>query len=331
MSRPRYGYLVEKATQAAIASIEVYNKPGFKYREETFAILMLNAWELLLKARILKANRNKLRSIEVWEPKTTKKGRGKRHSPKKNRAGNTMTIGVMPAANIVREYTQDTIDDHAIENISLLMEVRDNAIHFHNVGRDLHKRVQEIGAAALRNFAFAARNWFDCDLSEYQFALMPVAFETPAGIIQTVFGGATKGAAGKVAKLLADQERKFPFEPSKPFNVGVEVELKFVRKADAQAIPVIVAPNDPDAIKVTLTEEDILKRYPWDYRKLCKELKKTPNFKENAQFHKLRRPLEDNPSFCRVRLLDPRNSKSSKQRFYNPNIVEEIAKHYRQL
>src|SRR5208283_3351467 len=42
-------YLVEKAIDAAISAIEVYNKPRFRYREETFAILMLNAWELLLK------------------------------------------------------------------------------------------------------------------------------------------------------------------------------------------------------------------------------------------------------------------------------------------
>ncbi|QOZ48464.1 DUF3644 domain-containing protein [Bradyrhizobium sp. CCBAU 53340] len=289
---------------------------------------MLNAWELLLKARILKANRNKLRSIEVWEPRITKTGSGKRLAPKKNRAGNTMTIGVLPGANIVRQYAQDSIDDHAIENISLLMEIRDNAIHFHNVSRDLHKRVQEVGAAALRNFAFAARKWFNCDLSQYQFALMPVAFETPAGVIQTVFNDDTKGAAGKLAKLLADQERKFPFEAAKPFNVGVEVELKFVRNANAQAIPVIVSPNDPNAIRVTLSEEDMLKRYPWDYRTLCKALRKTPNFKENERFHKLRRPLEDDPRLCRVRLLDPRNKKSSKQRFYSPAILDEIVKHY---
>jgi hypothetical protein len=327
MRRPRYAYLVEKATQAAVAAIEVYNKPGFKYREETFAILMLNAWELLLKARILKASGNKLRSIEVWEPSVTKTGNGKKLA-RKNRSGNTMTIGVLPAANVVREYTEDSIDGYAIENISLLMEIRDNAIHFHNVGRDLHKRVQEVGAAALRNFAFAAKKWFDCDLSQYQFALMPVAFETPAGAIQTVFGDDTKGAAGKVAKLLADQERKFPFEAAKPFNVGVEIELKFVRKANVHAIPVILAPGDPNAIAVTLTEEDTLKRYPWDYRQLCKALRKTPNFKENARFHALRRPLEEDPRFCRVRLLDPRNNKSSKQRFYNPNILEEIVKHY---
>jgi hypothetical protein len=328
MRRPRHSYMVEKATQAAVAAIEVYNKPGFKYREETFAILMLNAWELLLKARVLKENKNKLRAIEVWETRPSKGGKSSKLGPKKNRAGNTMTIGVLPAAAIVKGYSKHSIDDYAIENISLLMEVRDNAIHFLNVGRDLHKRVQEVGAAALRNFAFAAKSWFDCDLSEYQFALMPVAFETPAGVIQTVFGEDTKGAAGKVAKLLADQERKFPFEASKPYNVGVEVELKFVRKPDANAISVVVSPNNPNAVPVTLSEEDVLKNYPWDYAQLCTALRKQPNFKKNQYFHRVRRPLEDDPRFCRVRQLNPRNKKSSKQRFYNPNIVAEIMKHY---
>ena len=36
-----------------IAAIEVYNKPDFKYRDESFAILAINAWELLIKARWL--------------------------------------------------------------------------------------------------------------------------------------------------------------------------------------------------------------------------------------------------------------------------------------
>jgi hypothetical protein len=33
-----------------VAAIEIYNKPRFEYRDEVFAILLLNAWELLLKA-----------------------------------------------------------------------------------------------------------------------------------------------------------------------------------------------------------------------------------------------------------------------------------------
>ena len=45
-----------------------YNKPNFQYREETFAILAVNAWELLLKAIILRQNRYKLRSLYVLKP-----------------------------------------------------------------------------------------------------------------------------------------------------------------------------------------------------------------------------------------------------------------------
>lgn len=40
-----------KAESAMAAAIEIFNKPSFSYREETFVILMLNAWELLLKAK----------------------------------------------------------------------------------------------------------------------------------------------------------------------------------------------------------------------------------------------------------------------------------------
>ena len=44
--------LYDKSLSAMLAAIEVYNKPDFFYREETFAILAINGWELLLKARI---------------------------------------------------------------------------------------------------------------------------------------------------------------------------------------------------------------------------------------------------------------------------------------
>jgi hypothetical protein len=74
MRPPRHSFLVEKAIHAALAAIEIYNKPGFRYREESFAILMLNAWELLPKARIVKENNKNIKSIEIWEPRKTKSG-----------------------------------------------------------------------------------------------------------------------------------------------------------------------------------------------------------------------------------------------------------------
>ena len=46
-----------------LAAIEVYNKPTFAYREESFAILAINSWELLLKARLLQLENNRLAVI----------------------------------------------------------------------------------------------------------------------------------------------------------------------------------------------------------------------------------------------------------------------------
>ncbi|GAB6147066.1 hypothetical protein JCM12294_45100 [Desulfocicer niacini] len=41
-----------------MAAMEIYNKPNFHYREETFPILIVNARELILKARILQLDSN---------------------------------------------------------------------------------------------------------------------------------------------------------------------------------------------------------------------------------------------------------------------------------
>ena len=49
MSIAKYKTLVEKSLEACLAAIEVYNKPNFQFREETFSILMLSAWELLFR------------------------------------------------------------------------------------------------------------------------------------------------------------------------------------------------------------------------------------------------------------------------------------------
>ena len=43
-----YVSLIDKSLSSMLSAIELYNKPDFSYREEAFAILAVNAWELLL-------------------------------------------------------------------------------------------------------------------------------------------------------------------------------------------------------------------------------------------------------------------------------------------
>ena len=46
--------LINKSTEAFILGLEIYNKPTIKYRAEGFAFFICNAWELMLKAYLIK-------------------------------------------------------------------------------------------------------------------------------------------------------------------------------------------------------------------------------------------------------------------------------------
>ncbi len=49
-----YFQLLEKSQEAFVVAVELYNKPTIKYRVEGFAFFVCNAWELMLKAKLLK-------------------------------------------------------------------------------------------------------------------------------------------------------------------------------------------------------------------------------------------------------------------------------------
>ncbi len=65
------------------------------------------------------------------------------------------------------------------------------------------------------------------------------------------------------------------------------------------------------------------------YRELTDSMKRRySNFVENKEYHRLRKKLEQEKKHAIVRLLNPSNPKSSSQRFYNANILQEFDKHY---
>lgn len=95
--------MVEKSIAACCAAIEIYNKPVVPHREETFAILLVAAWELLLKARLIQEGGNQLKAIYEMEVVRRKDGKpGKRQAIRRNRAGNPVTIGIAIAMERAR-------------------------------------------------------------------------------------------------------------------------------------------------------------------------------------------------------------------------------------
>jgi hypothetical protein len=108
----------------------------------------------------------------------------------------------------------------------------------------------------------------------------------------------------------------------------MEVRLQMKRASGNGTIPVVTT-NDPSALAVIVSEEDIRKSWPWSYQDLtmkCRE--RYADFKQDAKYHNLRRSYEKNPKLAKVRLLDPSNTASSRKTFYNPNIISEFDKNY---
>ena len=69
---PKYMLLVAKSRAACLSAVESYNRASSLYREETFAILMINAWELLLKARVTREHGSKASALHEYRQRTTR-------------------------------------------------------------------------------------------------------------------------------------------------------------------------------------------------------------------------------------------------------------------
>lgn len=321
--KARYKELLDRAVAAMVAAIDVYNKPDFPYRAESFAILAINAWELLLKAKWLADNSNNIHTLYIYEQIPLKNGgKGKRKRIKTTRSGNPFTHSLDYLANRLAE--KKVLDELARKNLQVLTELRDSTIHFYHNSPKFAECLQEIGAATLKNFSSAISDWFNRDLSEFNFYLMPLSFVPLHTHIEAiVLNKEETRFLGYVHGLGPTEE-----DPTSPYSFAVNVEVRFVRSAAKDALAVRVT-NDPNAPAIRITEEQVLDRYPWDYQHLTEKCRERySGFKADSKYHKIRKEIESNPDFVHVRLLDPDNPRTSKKRFFSPRILTEFDKCY---
>lgn len=314
--------LLDKSIAAMIAAIEVYNKPDFMYRGETFSILAINSWELLLKAKYLKDNRNKMRSLYVMEPIINKDGsKSKKKKIKTTRSGNPFTHSIEFIAKKLIEKGE--MDQVVFNNIMALIELRDSAIHFYNYSLKFNVRIQEIGTASLKNYVSLYKKWFDKDLSEFNFYLMPLSFVQAHKETDILLLNAEEKNFFKYVDDLEDSASS-----DGEYSIALNIDVKFSKSTSKDAIKVALS-QDSDAIKVTLTEEQLKLKYPMDYAELtakCKE--RYSDFVLNGDYHTNRRLYENDDKCAYTRFLDPDKKKSGKKVFYNDVMLLRLDKHY---
>ncbi|WP_462136975.1 DUF3644 domain-containing protein [Candidatus Mycalebacterium sp.] len=331
--RSRSRTLADKSISSMIAAIEIYNKPSFEYREESFSILAINAWEILLKARILLIEQNRLSSVFRHERHTLQSGKpSKKLYVAKNHSGSNQTIGLFESFDRLVNQYREPMPQEVRKNLELIYEIRNNAVHFINKGPEISKVVQGLGAACLKNYMNLIRKWFGTDLSIYNFFIMPLSFFSLNGEANSIIlSSDEKKVFDFVKKEIKDSvsegEEGEEYKPES-YNVSLKVELKFFRSKEKN-IDGLVVSQQKSGTPVTVTEEDLSEKYPWNYQNLTAHLKKRySNFIQNKEYHQIRQSLESNEQFCKTRYLDIRKQQGLSRKFYNSNIVKEFDNHY---
>jgi len=191
--RGSYRKLLGNAKAAMMAAIEIYNKPAFQYRDECFVILLLNAWELLLKAMLSKNKGSVFYHKKRNEPYRTLSwhdalGRAERHFPS--------GIHSLPVRR----------------NLELLGTYRDNAVHFYNA-KGFGVLVYALAQTSIMNFRDIMEQTFGERLEdEITWQLLPLGIKPPVDPI------AYMQSAGNTDGERSDAVRQFLAELAAAVN-----------------------------------------------------------------------------------------------------------------
>lgn len=251
--------LLENSINAALASIEIYNKPNFNYREQVFTILKVNAWELLLKAKQVKDANEDVSCLYVVQPDG---------SYKKNRSGNPLTIEVMALTNKI------VLETPVNENIKSLCEIRDTVTHFF-YDEALAYIVFSLGVASLKNYQKLVKKWFDRSLLEYNFHILPFAFSYDFKTLAMLELEDKPEAIANIIRMVTESHENT--DPHNDFHFVCEVttEIKSAKKFSDEAdfvtmIDANAATDKPFIVK----RQSILDSYRLSHKKLVEEIKK---------------------------------------------------------
>lgn len=316
-----YRSLLDKSVASMLSAIEIYNKPNFLYREDTFAILSVNAWELLLKAYILKLNKYNKKTI--YELKPVEKKDGSKSTTRKqfvtNRCGNPKTISIYNAISYLK--TNKKISDNLCYNLESLIELRDNSIHFCNVD-PISKQIQELGFACIKNYISTIKLWeIDIDLSTYNFYLMPLAYVNEKITVDGVLSDETKNYIDLIKSKLTHSK-----DTNDDFDIAISIDVNFKKGNSFESIGV---KYDEEGIIINLSEEDIRRKFPLTYKDVVDKCRsRYSNFSSNQSFHSVMSTIKSNVKLCNIRKLDLNNPRSMSKSYYNTNIWKELDKHY---
>lgn len=207
------GQLVEKSVDAYVLALETINRLSIKYRVESFTHLICNAWELLLKARVLDMQTS--RDAIYYGTK--------RSDPKR-------TISLRDALIKVFPNEKEALR----RNLEVVADLRDEAMHF--VISEVPNDVLLLFQACVINYHKKLNEWFGISLSDrVTVGMMTIVYDLSPGSFDLGSPSVKRRLGKDVAAYLAQIQKKIQAEfttlqRSPEFSIGVEYKLVLTKK-----------------------------------------------------------------------------------------------------
>ena len=130
--------LIEKSIEAFILGLEIYNKPTIKYRIEGFSFFIVNAWELMLKATLLKRNES------IYFP---------------DKPDRTFKRGKCTSQSVCDKNTRIRL------NLEKIIDLRNISTHY--ITEDYEVKYAPLFQACVLNFVNEIQRFHDVDITKY--------------------------------------------------------------------------------------------------------------------------------------------------------------------
>lgn len=203
------GRLLEKSVDAYVLALETINRLSIKYRVESFAHLISNAWEVLLKARVLDTSKSR-RAIYY----------------KKKRNERKRTLSLRDAVAKVIPNGKDPVR----RNLEKVAELRDDATHF--VISEVPRDVLLLFQACVINYHKKLNEWFAISMSErVSVGMMTIVYDLSPGGFDLTNAALQRRLGKDVAKYLATfqdgiQKEFEELGKSPEYSIGIEYKAR---------------------------------------------------------------------------------------------------------
>ena len=315
--------LLDSSQAALFAGIEIHNKPHIAFRYPTATILIINAWELALKAYVYKYIGKK----QIYE-----------------RDG-IHTKGFSKVLSLSRDHINTQENNKKFQavydNLALLNDYRNSNVHF--IEEKLNPIIFMLISKAVLNYDVFVKKYFNKDITkDDNLIILPVGMKLPFDPIDYLkqdYGNAHNDFVNRVVQSVRElKEQGIQESIVVGFNVFAD-RIRDIKNADIiaafennpnavllrKAIRVTDDPNAP-AFRV---EPDLPPLRYADLRMKVKE--KKPDIVFNNMFNNAMKKVKADPKLCQANYLDPHRKAGQKKEFYSVEAVDVIIEEYERL